>query len=106
MRASPGDQSTRPPECGVWSAECGIAMKGRSLHDLTFTLRVPHSAFHTSSPQPLLHQLADHVLDREVNLLNARRVVRPDHERDVGERLQLAAPLAQERAYGHVRRLP
>src|SRR2546425_392816 len=96
---------TAPPQCGMANAECGMSMEA-SLGERPPT-SIPHSALHIphSSFQLLLHQLADHMLDREMNLLNARRVVRRDHERDVGERLQLAARLAQERDDGHVARL-
>src|SRR2546425_4612788 len=87
------------------NAECGMSMEA-SLGERPPN-SIPHSAFRIphSSLQALLHQFADQMLDREMNLLNARRVVRRDHERDVGERLQLAARLAQERSEEHTSEL-
>src|SRR5438034_7698017 len=32
-------------QCGIRNAECGIAVKVRSPHDLPCTFRIPHSAF-------------------------------------------------------------
>src|SRR6266704_2477320 len=56
-------------------------------------IAVPRSALALprSSLQPLLHHLADQMFDGEMQLLDPRRVVGRDHERDVGERLELTA---------------
>src|SRR5256886_14570672 len=101
----PDRSITAPPQCGMANAECGMSMEA-SLGERPPN-SIPHSAFRIphSSLQALHHQFADQMLDREVQLLDSRRVVRRDHERDVGERLQLAARLAQERDDGHVARL-
>src|SRR3989441_5855536 len=76
---------TAPPQCGMANAECGMSMEA-SLGERPPN-SIPHSPFRIphSCPQALLHQFADQMLDREMNLLNARRVVRRDHERDRSE---------------------
>src|SRR6266850_277454 len=48
------------------------------------------------SPPTVLHQLANHVLDREVQLLNAGGVVGGDHERDVGQLREVSPSPPQE----------
>src|SRR6266699_1283540 len=100
---------TPPPQGGTRNAEQSAERRRRERPRIA----VPRSAFALprselpvrvprSSSQLLFYHRTDDVLDREMNLLNPRRVVRRDHERDVGERLQLAARLAQERDDGHV----
>src|SRR5579859_67050 len=58
-----------------------------------------------SSLQPILDDVTNHVLDREVQLLNARRVTRGDDQADVSDVLQLPASLPHERDHGHAARL-
>ena len=55
--------------------------------------------------EPILHQITDHVLDREMQLLDAGRVVGRDDQRDVGELLEVAAGFPQQRddERGHIR---
>src|SRR5690242_3750753 len=62
---------------------------------------IPHSAFRIphwpSSRQALFNHFANQMFDGEMNLLNARGIVRRHHQRQIGEILELAAAAAQER---------
>src|SRR5712692_7957697 len=59
------------------------------------------SAFRLLALHSVFHDLADYVLDGEVQLLDARGVIGRDDQDEVGEVLELAAALAQERYDRH-----
>src|SRR5881628_1453770 len=55
-----------PLQCGVWHAECGVAMKGRSpsdarVHTPHSALRIPHSALGAPTDLVQLFQSHQHV---------------------------------------------
>src|ERR1044072_9581410 len=53
-----------------------------------------------SSLQPIFDEITNDVLDRQVELLDARRVVGGHDERGIGEILELAARATQQRHDG------
>src|SRR2546427_4898898 len=57
---------TVPKQCGMWNAECGVAMKGRSSSDAHLdiphsALRIPHSALRAPTKLIQLFQSHQHI---------------------------------------------
>src|SRR5213078_1604 len=64
---------------------------------LTVTLRTPHSAFRISFVQLLFYDPANHMLDRQLQLLDMRGLIGRNDERVVDQAPHGAAALAEQR---------